>query len=101
MPKLDPHKLRVELEVTPDWWSRLGGKALGCSEQIASEMSADLIARSMLLATAAFVTCEVRLSRSALKILTFVPEDGTFAAVCEKAGQLRERMNALHVGVLP
>lgn len=83
--------MRVEVEVTPRWWSRLGAKQLGQE----STREADMIARSMLLAVGAFTTCEVRVSRNALKLILFVPPDITFAQLSEKAGQLTDRMNEL------
>lgn len=87
--------LRIELEVTPAWWHRLGGKQLGGRELEEARKSADVIARSMLLATGAFETCEVRVSRSALKLIVMGTDDITLAVLAEKAGQLRDRMNAL------
>ncbi len=93
MPKmtLRPHQLRVELEVTPDWWSCFGAKELG----IKNPHAADLLARSMLIATGMFESSEVRLSRSYFKLIVFIPSDSTFATVSEKAGALRDKLNAL------
>lgn len=84
--------LRVELEVTPEWWSTMnkcfgrdnGDSALAISK--ASLMAMNLFPNSL---------AEVRVSREALKLVVVVPFDVTGATLCEKAGALVERMNGL------
>ncbi len=93
MPKLKHETLRVELEVTPEWWPLMGGKALGKN----NVESALAISKAMLMAVDLFPNSlgEVRVSRASLKLVVMVPSDVTTAMLCEKAGVLVERMNGI------
>lgn len=97
MPKINRYQnLRVELEITPEWWSLMGGRALGKN----NVESATAISKAMLMAVDLFPNslAEVRVSRAALKLIVMVPSDVTTAQLCEKAGALVERMNGLVSG---
>lgn len=90
--------IRIELEVTPDWWDRFGAKQMG-NRTDEGQRNALLVSRSMLLACDAFTTAEIRVSRNHLKLVVILPNDHdvTFATITEKASRLRDCMNALAV----
>lgn len=100
-----PHNIRVEIDITPEWWSgEFGPKNLVSNnpKNLVSDNPkvAGLISTAMLMAVELYPNSlsEVRISRQHLKLLTMVPTDTTNAALCERAGQLVERMNALCPG---
>lgn len=97
MPKIHRYtNLRVELEITPEWWPLMGGNALGRN----NAESANAISKAMLMAVDLFPNslAEVRVSRAALKLVVMVPADVTTAMLCEKAGELVDRMNGIVSG---
>ncbi len=87
-PTSNHERIKVELEVTPDWWLAQSG--------VTRESWIPLVTRAMLLAIDGFDASEIRVSRCKMKLIVFVPSDDvTLAALCERASSLREKMNAL------
>lgn len=88
------HNVQVEIDVTPDWWIGAQGPT---NLKSSNPHIAALISKALLMAVELYPNSvsEIRVSPSRFKILTMIPTDTTNEALCERAGALVERLNAL------
>ena len=88
--------VKVELDITPDWWSMYGGKAL--SPKYPAE--ANRIAKAMMMAIEMFpgAVVEVRVTRSTLALLARVTNDMSMDTLRERGRGMVAKLNELPLG---